>query len=110
MLRYGFSKWLYVKGTFVSWPTLGANVVSSFILGALLYVTFVRNPGMDPAWRLFLGVGLCGGFSTFSTFSYETFALLENGHIPGALWNVVLNMLLCLGAVWLGLSLAQWTR
>lgn len=110
MLRFGFSKWLHVRGSIIPWPTLAANVVSSVILGALLYWVWVKHTNADPAWRLFIGVGFCGGFSTFSTFSYETFALFENGQITGGLANIALNMVICLVAIWAGIQLAQVVR
>ena len=52
-----------------------------------------------------LHVGLCGGLSTFSTFSNETLGMMEGGHLAGALVNIALNVIVCLVAVWVGMRL-----
>lgn len=56
------------------WPTFGINVVGSFLLG-LFVVWFRAHP--QPVWYMLLGIGFCGGFTTFSTFSIETLELIE---------------------------------
>ena len=62
--------------------TLGINVLGAFLLG-LIMAAAGKNPSLDPRALLFLKVGVCGGFTTFSTFAYETMALLNAGK-PGA--------------------------
>ena len=57
--------------------------------------------------RAFLAIGLCGGFTTMSTFSYETLALLEQGKTAVALGNIGATVLGCVLAVWLGVALAR---
>jgi CrcB protein len=85
--------------------TLTVNVLGSLILGIVVSATVDRVSG-DEA-RLLLGVGFCGGFTTMSTFSYESVALLGQGAIGLAAWSVVLNLVVCLGAVWLGLVVGR---
>jgi len=87
--------------------TLAVNVIGSFIAGfALEFGLF--SGGMPPRMRLALVTGFLGGFTTFSTFSWETAALLgDRGWLFGAL-NIVLNILLCLTGVWLGKTLAHF--
>ena len=74
--------------------TLGANILSTLILGL---VALTLKPTMTSQWPiLLLTVGFCGGFSTFSTFSLETFQLLKNGQLAWAAANVVFSILACL--------------
>src|SRR5215469_8247965 len=59
--------------------TLCVNIGGCFLLG-LIYAFAARN-NISPEWRLFLATGICGGYTTFSTFSYESFSLLRDGEI-----------------------------
>lgn len=59
------------------WPTLVANVLGCFLIG--LFYTKSEQWGLSPETRLMLTTGFCGGFTTFSTFSYEGIALISNG-------------------------------
>lgn len=81
--------------------TLGINVVGSF---AILFFTglFARSAPIDSHLLLFLRVGLCGGFTTFSTFSAETLGLIESGNIPLAIGYAVISCVLCVMAALLG--------
>jgi CrcB protein len=96
-----------VPGLF-PWGVLVTNVLGCFIAGVVFVVTSGR-PGLDPAVRLLLAVGFLGAFTTFSAFSVDTLALLQAGALPAAVLNVVGNLLPCLIACALGMSLArQW--
>jgi CrcB protein len=86
--------------------TLAVNVVGSLLLGLIVSASLDRGL-IGPETRLLLTVGFCGGFTTMSTFSYESVALLEQGAVGLALWNVILNLFVCLGAVWAGLAVAR---
>jgi CrcB protein len=61
-----------------------------------------------PSLRVFLTVGILGGFTTFSSFSYESMMLLREGDIIAGGLNIVLSVVICLGATWLGLGLGRY--
>lgn len=73
--------------------TLSSNLLSTSILGLLIFRTELNDQNF---WFYFLAIGFCGGFSTFSTFSMETFQLLKNGQFIWAILNVILSFSLCL--------------
>jgi fluoride exporter len=81
--------------------TLLINVVGSFILGVLMQMS-LTSTSITPELRLFLTTGLCGGFTTFSTFSYETIALVDNGKMAMAGLYVGLSVAVSLIACFLG--------
>jgi fluoride exporter len=86
--------------------TLVVNVTGSFLLGAILRYA-VDTPGLSPEGRAMLTVGFCGGYTTFSTFSYETVALLEDGEWTRAGIYAALSVLLSLGATIFGFLVAR---
>jgi CrcB protein len=86
--------------------TLAINITGSFILGFFLVWTTERVVA-DPRWRLLIAVGFCGGYTTFSSYAYETFALLEQGQWFSALVNMAGSNLLSLVGVVLGAVLAR---
>ncbi len=86
--------------------TLAINLTGSFVLGLFLTWTSERVLA-DPRWRLTIAVGFCGGYTTFSSYAYETFALAEKGQWLPAILNVAFSNLLCLAAVLLGAVLAR---
>lgn len=88
--------------------TLVVNVLGSFIIG--LFAALTGPDGrllVDPHIRQFVTVGLCGGFTTFSSFSLQTLALAQDGEWAYVALNVVGSVASCLFAVWLGWQLAQ---
>jgi fluoride exporter len=86
--------------------TLVVNLTGSFLLGLLLRYA-LETPTLTPEVRAFLTIGFCGGYTTFSTFSYETFALLEDGEWTRAGLYAGLSVLLALGATILGFLVAR---
>ena len=86
--------------------TLVVNVLGSFVIGVVMTLSLDRGLIYDDA-RIFLTTGFCGGFTTMSTFSYETFALLQGGEQLLAIANTGVTFAACLGAVWLGSVIAR---
>ena len=84
-------------GTFI------ANVIAGLVIGIVTGANAVAP--LPSAAKAMLAVGLCGGLSTFSTFSNETFQMLEAGNVAGAVANVAANVVVCLLAVWAGTRL-----
>ena len=76
--------------------TLSSNVISCTIFGLLIYSYQDKNSIPDNYKHLIL-IGICGGLSTFSTFSYETFELIKQGMTGWALLNIALSCILCTG-------------
>lgn len=89
--------------------TLGINVVGSFLIGFLV-VHFTKNSNLDPHLLLFLKVGICGGFTTFSTFSLESMQLIQDGNVPAAVLYIVASVILGLIAVFAGSSIGDWAN
>lgn len=103
LVRYILSKLIVpAYGAHFPLATLVVNILAGLVLGIFLGV-ISSKPVYSPDLQLFIAVGFCGGFSTFSTFSYETLQLLRTGQVVLALLNIFLSVLLCLGATWLGL-------
>ena len=94
-------------GTAFPYGTLIVNVAGSFLLGAIMHVGLTTNL-MSPGLRLVLTTGVMGGFTTYSTFNYETMQYLREGAFLLAGWNVAATFLLCLLAGALGLAAARW--
>ena len=86
--------------------TLLVNVSGALLLG-FLFTCALAFPSVSPEMRGLLTTGLCGGYTTFSTFSYETIALLEDGEVVRAAAYVALSVVLALLGVWLGIVLAR---
>ena len=84
--------------------TFAANVVAGLIIGFVTGLD-LASP-LQPQVKLFFAVGLCGGLSTFSTFSNETFSFIQAGNWVGAGCNIAVNVVTCLLAVFFGLKLA----
>ena len=79
--------------------TLGINVLGAFVLGLIMALSG-RFPSLDPRTLLFLKVGICGGFTTFSTFALEAQGLLSGGKLWAAVLYMLLSVVLCVGAVY----------
>jgi len=85
------------------WGTLIINVLGSLVIG--FFATFSGPDGriiVPSDTRIFVMVGICGGFTTFSSFSLQTLNLARDGEFLHAALNIILSVVLCLTAVWLG--------
>ncbi len=107
ILRYEISGWAHkLFGGSFPYGTLSVNVLGSFFLGLFLVLANTRFLIPD-AYKSLIAVGLLGAFTTFSTFSYETMALLQVNLLKQAALNITLNLILGLIAVWLGIMAAR---
>lgn len=96
-----------IAGDAMPWGTLLINVLGSFVIGWFAAATVSGSRvAASPEFRTFVMVGLCGGFTTFSSFSLQTLALYEDGEPLRAFANIMLSVMLCLGSVWLGAGVA----
>ena len=105
-LRYHVSR--FAAGWFAAgWPggTLLVNIIGSLVMGLL--AGWLHRQGDAEPWRLLLGVGILGGFTTFSAFSLETVQLIEAGRLPAALLYVGLSVILSIAALFAGLTLVR---
>lgn len=101
LLRYWISGWIQGSGLAFPWGTLGVNFIGSFFLSLLMYLSEMRGM-FDEQTRIFLSIGLLGAFTTMSTFSYETFRLIEQKEILLVGLNITGTIVLTLLAVYLG--------
>lgn len=82
--------------------TLVVNVSGCFLMGLLYIIISERFEALAPQLRSLLLIGLLGGYTTFSSFSIETLNLFENGAWLSAALNILLNLILCIVATWMG--------
>jgi CrcB protein len=106
-LRYLITGWTpRLLGPSFPFGTLFVNTAGSFVMGVIMTAA-LSTSAISPTVRVVLTTGVLGGFTTFSTFSYETLNFIESGSWSSALLNVVLNLVLCLAAGALGILLAR---
>jgi len=106
MCRYGISHALSNYELDFPWATFLANALACIVLGILVGLS-LNGQIPDARYRLMLITGFCGGFSTFSTFSNETFILFQSGEYTYAMANILGSLLVCLGCIFMGLKLVQ---
>ena len=107
LARYYLSGWIHnMLGWSFPFGTLAVNVSGAYFIGLLMELS-LRNAAIPGLLRVGLTVGFMGGLTTFSTFSYETFKLLESGRIVLAFTNVLLSVAACLFLTWLGIVTAR---
>ena len=107
VLRFWISSGIYgLLGRGFPYGTLAVNVVGSLLMG-ILYVLLIERLALGAEWRAFLLVGLLGAFTTFSTFSIETLNLLEQADYAKAFANVVLSVVACIAAAFIGITIAR---
>ncbi len=100
--RYAIALTVNKLGYHFVWATMLANVMACFIIGILTALVLKGN--LSEQQRLMFATGFCGGFSTFSTFSNETWALLHSDQFFMAFVNIALSIVLCLAATFVGLK------
>ena len=106
LARWGIGTWFGQRFPSFPWGTMVINVSGSFLLG-LLFAALIERSAGSPTMRIALTTGLMGAYTTFSTFSLETYRLFEDGATGAAIANIGLSLALGLVAVWLGFSLGR---
>ena len=100
--RYGVGRLVtWLSGAPTRWGTFAVNVVGCFLIG-LLYGLFDRYDGVAEHWRMFLTVGFCGGFTTFSTFAHESYTGITEGRFVEMLLYATLSFAIGLIMIHLG--------
>lgn len=108
LTRYYLSGWVYdLFGRGFPYGTLAVNIVGAFIIGLVMEFG-IRSALLPVSLRIGLTIGFLGGLTTFSTFSYETFRLLEDGELLVATANVLVSVVVCLFFTWLGIHTARY--
>lgn len=103
LTRYYLSGWLHsLLGRTFPYGTLVVNIIGAYLIGLIMELG-LRSTLFSGTLRIGLAVGFMGGMTTFSTFSYETFKLLEDGQFMLAFVNVLASVAVCLLCTWLGI-------
>ena len=105
-LRYGLSRALPIGAGGWPWPTFAANVLGGLAMGVLA-AWVLRGDNSAESLRLFAGVGVLGGFTTFSAFSLEMMQMVERGQVGLAAGYALASVLLALGALFAGMIAAK---
>lgn len=107
VLRFLMSSNIYrIVGRDFPYGTLAVNVLGSLLMG-VFFILIVERGALSIEWRNVIMIGFLGAFTTFSTFSIETLALLESGELSRAMLNIFLSVALCLAATWIGLIIGK---
>ena len=107
LLRFWMSTWVHAfawRG--FPYGTLAVNVLGCLAMG-FLFVLFFERLSDNTVLRAGVLIGVLGGFTTFSSFSIETFNLIETGEVAKAVWNMLGSLILCVGATWIGVILGR---
>lgn len=107
LLRFWMSNWVhsFAERSF-PYGTLVVNVLGCLLMG-FLFVLFIDRLSDNPVLRAGILIGVLGGFTTFSSFSIETFNLIEQGAWIKAVANMSGSLVLCVGATWIGVILGR---
>jgi len=107
MLRYGISSAIYSWfGRAFPWGTLVVNITGSLLIG-LLSILLVEKFDLPQEVKLMLVVGVLGALTTFSTFSWDTLDLMQQGLMSRAFLNILVNVVVCISAAWVGVLWAK---
>jgi CrcB protein len=105
--RYGLQGLVHrYAGSTFPYGTLAVNVLGCFVIGFLM-VAFEERFLIHPTLRIFLTIGILGGFTTFSSFSYETIALLRDGEVLFGGINIIAGVVVCLSATFVGMIIGK---
>jgi len=106
VLRFFLSQFCNVQlGGAFPWGIMIVNVTGSFVLGLVTGLLLFRH---DPTnLKLIVGTGFCGGYTTFSTTSFESVRLIERGHYRSAIGNAAGTLVVCMGAAAIGLAVVR---
>lgn len=108
VLRYLVSSSVYIwLGRGFPYGTLVVNVIGSLLFGLLAETLTLQRAAMVVEFRSVMLVGFFGGFTTFSSFAFETVTLLEQGNFTKATYNILISITACLLAMWLGLLVGR---
>ena len=91
LLRWRLGLWLSTPGALLPWGTLSANLIGGYLVG-LCVALFQALPQLDPTWRLLLVTGFLGALTTFSSFSAEVVAMLQQSRYALALGTATLHL------------------
>ena len=107
LVRYFLSGWVYaLLGRGFPYGTLAVNIIGAFLIGLVMEFS-IRSAFISPTLRTAIAIGFLGGLTTFSTFSFETFRLLEEGAFLIAFGNVMVSVVSCLACTWVGIMVAR---
>lgn len=107
VMRYLLSTGIHsVLGRGFPYGTLSVNVLGSFLMG-FLFIFLLERSDLGPEWRAFTLIGFLGALTTFSTFSLETLNLFESGAMIRAFANIMVSVITCILATWLGIILGR---
>ena len=110
VLRYAIARMMEPVSRGIPWGTVLINILGCFVIGYFGTLTLATGRYAVPEYiRIFVMIGICGGFTTFSSFSLQTFDLMRSGHWGRALANVGVSVLFCLIAVAAGHRVAQFS-
>jgi fluoride exporter len=104
MLRYLFA--ILIKPGAFPYATLAVNILGCLLIGVIIGLS-AKNGYVDNHWKLFLATGICGGFTTFSAFSFECVQLMEQQRYAAMLGYIGLSVILGLAATFAGIQLAK---
>ena len=107
LTRYYLSGWIYtLLGRAFPYGTFAVNIIGAYLIGLIMELG-MRSTAISGTLRIGLTVGFMGGLTTFSTFSYEIFRLLEEGQYLVAVANALASVVVCLFCTWLGVVTAR---
>lgn len=94
-------------GSFMPYGTFAVNFLGCLLIG-IIYGLSERFQVISPNWRLFLATGICGGFTTFSTFAYENILMLQQANYSSFALYSTTTFIVCLAAVFVGFSIIKF--